>query len=304
MSHPLVSIALCTYNGERFLREQMDSLVQQSWDHLEIVVCDDVSTDGTVALLQEYVAKDNRVRLYCNTENLRLTKNVEKALGLCRGEYLMLCDQDDIWLPDKVASMMAAIGDEVLLYADSLLVNDTGQSLHKRISDLRRMYTGSDTKGFVLSNCVWGHAILLHRSLLAKALPIPADLPHDSWIGFVAASVQRIRYHDVALTLYRQHGDTVTSTLPNAQRATAGDRNLQEYTARMHWLRAVLAFPQHPDHDFYQTLYNLYVRKAKGRFVWPLFFFLLRHRRALYRFTYKSGLSQVNELRKQARGVK
>ncbi len=303
MTEALVSIALCTYNGERFLREQVDSLLQQSWQHLEIVVCDDGSTDGTIAILKAYAEKDTRIKLYCNPQNLRLTRNFEKAIGLCTGHYLMLCDQDDIWEKDKVAKLMAAIGEDLLVYADSALVDEQGKYMGTRISSLRRMYTGNDTRGFVLSNCVWGHTVLFRRVLVQHILPIPAGIPHDNWIAFAATSVQRIRYIEEVLTHYRQHSHTVTSTLPVKGGSAVANRNRKEYMDRMAWLLATRDFPQNNNPGFYHRLYALYARKANGRFVWPLFFFLLKHRKALFAFTRKSLLSQVNELRKQARGV-
>ncbi len=302
MAEPLVSIAVCTYNGERFLRSQMDSLLQQSWTNTEIVICDDGSTDGTLAILDSYTS-DPRVRLYRNPQNLRLTRNFEKAIGLCTGDYIMLCDQDDVWEKEKIKTMVNAIGNDVLIYSDSLLIDEEGNDMHTRISRLRRMYTGSDTRGFVLSNCVWGHAVLMHSTLKQYLLPLPPDVPHDSWIGFVAANIKRIRYIDQPLTRYRQHNDTVTSTLPSATRADATNRNRKEYMARMHWLKAARDLPRNNDPAFYTTLYDLYTRKANGRFVWPLFFFLLKHRKGLFMFARKSLFSQVNELRKQSRGV-
>ena len=104
MSRPLtISIALCTYHGERFLQEQLDSFLQQTRLPDELVVCDDGSTDLTVPILEAFgVQAPFPVRLSINSQNLGFTKNFEKAISLCRGEIIAMSDQDDVWLPEKL----------------------------------------------------------------------------------------------------------------------------------------------------------------------------------------------------------
>ncbi|MFT4918317.1 MAG: glycosyltransferase involved in cell wall biosynthesis, partial [Zhongshania aliphaticivorans] len=98
---PKISVAMCTYNGERFLAEQLDSILNQTYKNIELVVVDDVSTDGTLRLLDEYAARDGRIRVIRNSENIGFVRNFEKAMGACSGEFIALADQDDIWFPEK-----------------------------------------------------------------------------------------------------------------------------------------------------------------------------------------------------------
>src|SRR5437868_14993155 len=100
MEQPLVSIALCTYNGQDFLRKQLNSLLDQSYKNLQIVVCDDASTDATIDLINTY--KDDRLVRHFNRTNIGYVKNFEQAISLCTGEFIALCDQDDMWRPDKI----------------------------------------------------------------------------------------------------------------------------------------------------------------------------------------------------------
>ena len=100
------SVALCTYNGDKYLSEQLDSILNQSIQVDEIVICDDKSTDGTHDIINQYYSKyPNIVKFYLNETNLRSVKNFEKAISLCTGDIIFLSDQDDSWLPEKVAEM-------------------------------------------------------------------------------------------------------------------------------------------------------------------------------------------------------
>src|ERR1700741_3685870 len=99
---PLVSVALCTYNGEKFLEKQLDSIFLQDYSNLEIVVVDDCSKDNTWDILQRYAHNNERLRLYRNRRNLGYSRNFEKAIKLCRGDLIALADQDDIWEKEKI----------------------------------------------------------------------------------------------------------------------------------------------------------------------------------------------------------
>ena len=103
---PLVSIALCTYNGEKYLRLQLDSLLAQTWPNIEIVVTDDVSTDNTFAILNEYAAIHAGFSIYKNTVNLGYNKNFEATITKCKGDFIAICDQDDIWAAAKIETML------------------------------------------------------------------------------------------------------------------------------------------------------------------------------------------------------
>ena len=115
MTKPLVSIALCTFNGVEFLKKQLDTIINQDYKNLEIIICDDLSKDGTKNILDKYSLEDNRIKLFYNNENLGYIKNFEKAIKNCSGEYIFLSDQDDIWELDKVSKMLNTFKEKTLL---------------------------------------------------------------------------------------------------------------------------------------------------------------------------------------------
>ena len=193
---PLISVALATYNGARHLPAQLASLRTQTWAKLEIVAIDDASSDGSWALLQQAALLDALL--------------AERAMSLCRGDYIAPCDQDDVWHDDKLHTLFAAIGGHTLAYADSALIDEHGKPLGLCLSDRFGMTQGSDPLAFAFWNCVSGHAMLFRRELLSAALPLRGGRFHDWWLAFVAASIGSIVYVPRPLVDYRQHDQTQT----------------------------------------------------------------------------------------------
>ncbi len=208
---PLVSIALCTYNGALYLREQLDSLTAQHEVAFEIVAVDDGSQDQTCAILHDHAARDPRIRCFANDRNLGPTASFERAMSLCRGDFIAPCDQDDLWHPDKLARLLAAIGTCDAAYCDSDYVDAQGQTLHRRISDARTMLSGTTPASFLFTNSVSGHATLLRRELFELARPFPHGVYHDWWLALCAAGRNGIRYLDEPLVHFRRHGDAYSS---------------------------------------------------------------------------------------------
>jgi glycosyltransferase involved in cell wall biosynthesis len=209
----LISVALCTYNGSRYLELQLDSLLGQTYKNIEIVAVDDCSTDETVAILKRYALRDPRLRVVVNGSNIGFRDNFANSLRLCRGEYIAPCDKDDIWLPEKLATLMAVIGDKPLAYCDSELIDSDGKSLKMRMSDMLAMSSTDDVLIFAFSNCVSGHAMLMRRELLLKAPSVPEFFFYDWWFAAVAASAGGIVYSGTCSVQYRQHGANVTNIL-------------------------------------------------------------------------------------------
>lgn len=275
-------------------------MLQQSWPNLEIVVSDDGSTDGTGSILQAYET-DPRFRITRQTRNLGAIANFEYATQAAKGEYLAFCDQDDIWLPEKIEKLYNAIGDSWLVYSDSILIDEVGQSLQKNLSQLRRMGDVTDTRGFIFSNVVWGHAMLVNKQLLPHVLPIPAGIPHDIWFAASATALTGIKYLDEVLTLYRQHSQTVTTTIAQKASTRAHEKRYKDFEEKLNWI-GTLKNNETVYSSFYEELYQLFSRKGRGAFVWPLFFFLLKHENLLFQFTNKSFFSRIIEIRKLSRG--
>jgi glycosyltransferase involved in cell wall biosynthesis len=203
-----VSVALATYNGGRFLREQLDSIYAQTWPGIEVVVSDDLSTDGTLTILEEY-RQSHGLRYWVNERNLGFVRNFEKAIALCRGEFIALADQDDVWLPEKLERLMAEIGNASLIYSDAFLIDDEGRELSGSLITTSGVLpvTGTNFRYFVCNSCVTGCTVLFRRSLLGMALPIPeCETYHDWWLALVASRQVGVRYLPVRLVRYRQHG--------------------------------------------------------------------------------------------------
>ena len=202
-----VSVAMATYNGARFLPEQLDSIIFQDYSIGEIVICDDLSSDDTKSILEKYVTEyPNLIRVFYNSENLGYIRNFEKAVSLCTGEYIALSDQDDIWDSDKISSLVGNIGEHDLIHSDARLID----SQKKIISDSFSRYSQKrhNARDFVdLSNInsVTGCTLLFRSNLLAQNKQFPTCLPHDHWLALLACNRNGIVTYDRALISYRQH---------------------------------------------------------------------------------------------------
>jgi glycosyltransferase involved in cell wall biosynthesis len=300
MNQPLISIALCTYNGERFLKKQIDSLFDQTHTSLQIVICDDASQDDTKKIIEEY--KDDRLKKIFNSQNIGYIKNFEQAIALCEGDFIALCDQDDIWKPNKIEKMLSNIDDAFLLFSDSELIDENDNSLNKKISDLRNLQNCNVLPGYVWSNCVWGHAIFIKKDFLNYSLPVPDGAKHDIWLGFTAACLGKIKYLPEALTLYRQHTTSLTTTLPVKGFRRTENKRYQDYIEKLQWIKCMKDFAYNPDVDFFKELYKLYINTDTASRI-KLFRFLLTRRKKIFAFRNRSYMSQLNEIRKICRKV-
>ena len=151
----LVSIAMCSYNGERFIQEQINSILEQSYSNFELIITDDCSSDKTIEIIKNYQANDTRIKLYQNEVNLGFVKNFEKAISLCTGEYIALADQDDIWTKDKLKTFIENIGENVLIYSDALLIDEHAVSMEEElIRPEKDLISGSNNRAFILENCI------------------------------------------------------------------------------------------------------------------------------------------------------
>jgi glycosyltransferase involved in cell wall biosynthesis len=203
---PEVSIALCTYNGERFLPEQLESIINQDYKNITEVICiDDNSSDGTWKILTEYADKYHFIKIVQNTSNLGFIKNFEKALSLCTKPFIAIADQDDVWYPTKITKLVNTIGTNFMAYSDNEYIDLNGNSLGRKFSDIRNLTTCKNCLNFALMNVISGHTILMNSELLKYALPFNTEIPHDHWLAFHASQYGEIPVVKEALVGYRQH---------------------------------------------------------------------------------------------------
>jgi glycosyltransferase involved in cell wall biosynthesis len=206
---PLISIVLATYNGAKFLRTQLDSVLQQDYPNLEIIVSDDNSTDDTVAIIESYQQLNTSIQLVCSNTNQGYIKNFEQGCKLAKGEYVALCDQDDQWHPQKISKLYAAIGDAALVYANSILCNEKMEPIGVTIADRVTCKDFSSPLEQAIFCRIYGHAMLIKNQFLQHIFPFPTIIPHDWWIAYTATVNGGIRYIPDQLAWYRQHSNNV-----------------------------------------------------------------------------------------------
>ncbi|RZA01080.1 MAG: glycosyltransferase family 2 protein [Sphingobacteriaceae bacterium] len=302
---PLVSIALCTYNGAKYLAQQLDTIVNQTYKKIELVVVDDCSTDETVAILQAYAAKYPHIKLHNNSINLGFVKNFERAAQLCTGELIALCDQDDLWLPEKIALQVDAIKDNVFVYHDSEFVYEDGTSMNKKMSDVINFYRGDEPEVFLFFNCVSGHAILMKKELLQEALPLKADYFHDWWLAYVATNIGRIDFLPQALVKYRQHEKSDTNIL---RLKRSNDKYKFSSPVSMErtrkWLSYCAAYPKNKHPELVDEIYRGFINRMNSYMSFKLAGLLFKYRETIFFIQKKSSLSKLNYIYKQIWGLK
>ncbi len=206
----MIQILLATYNGARFLRQQMDSLLAQQDVELEILVHDDGSTDGTTAILAEY--QDARIRVLNGEKIGSAMGNFIFLMEQADAPYLMFCDQDDIWLPDKAARTLCAMreaeadGKPILVFSDLCVVDEAGETIAQSFFEMQKLDARRLTlHEIAVQNIVTGCTVMINRALKELFLPSPQMLMHDWWLAMVAAAFGRIVCADNRI-LYRKHG--------------------------------------------------------------------------------------------------
>lgn len=203
-----VSVALATFNGGLYLRQQLDSILSQSLRPVDIVISDDGSTDDTLTILLEYQQKYDFIQVVNNPVG-GINNNFVNAIKSCRAQWVALCDQDDIWSSEKLYSLYSKRFNAEIVYSRSQLISDTGQPLPVLAEEY--LGFGNYQHGrvcplyFFNSNCVSGHSMMINRRVVDKALPIPDGLMFDQWFALVASCKGSIEFIDRPLTLHRIH---------------------------------------------------------------------------------------------------
>ena len=217
---PLVSVILSAFNGERYLSKQIDSILAQTCSNLELIICDDCSSDGTLEIAKEYARKDPRVKWVRNKTNIGIAATFQQNCHLCQGEFIAPSDQDDIWLAQKLEKQVAFLAShpEVnLVFTDDMVVNDDAS---KELGSYQQKL-GNPSRGGLIPIGVmlkrhlppW-HVTCFRRSLFDKILPVPEEstLFIDAWVVLAGALTAPVGYINECLVLYRQHQKNVVGS--------------------------------------------------------------------------------------------
>jgi glycosyltransferase involved in cell wall biosynthesis len=212
-----LSVALCTYNGEKHLAEQLASVRDQSRPPDELVVCDDVSSDRSPQIVREFATTVSfPVRVELNEQNLGSTLNFARAISLCAGDAIVLADQDDIWLPHKLATLERALTADStigLVFSDAEVVGENLEPLGYRLweaiqfrpREQARFRRGEVFEGLLRRYRVTGATLAFRATYRELVLPIPPEWVHDAWIALLISAVARCELIADPLIRYRQH---------------------------------------------------------------------------------------------------
>lgn len=206
-----ISIALTTYNGDRFLREQLDSIYSQTRKPDEVVVFDDCSKDGTVTILKEYQKRFGLI-YHVNSSNVGFNANFERAILAAKGDYVMLCDQDDVWFDNKVNTLLEAIKEKeepncpcvvcsnVINVNENLVPYKRFTTTHNKTRDWKYNLHGGYTQGCTL---------IINRIAIEKIIPFPKEFMFDVYIGLSINMIGQWYNIGKSLMYYRHHESNV-----------------------------------------------------------------------------------------------
>jgi glycosyltransferase involved in cell wall biosynthesis len=215
---PAVSIALCTFQGEGYLGEQLESLMSQTRHPDEVVVGDDGSTDGTLDLLRRFRERAPfPVDVHVNPTRLGAPENFGATMGRCRGDVILLCDQDDVWVPEKVerlARHFTGAARPALVFSDGELIDEHSAPLAQNLwkaqgvstAALRRIRKGDALPVLCRQNVVTGATTAVDATYRDLLLPIPPGWMHDAWMALVMSCVATVQMDTTPLIEYRVHG--------------------------------------------------------------------------------------------------
>ncbi|MCX6073155.1 MAG: glycosyltransferase family 2 protein [Campylobacterales bacterium] len=222
----MVDILLATYNGKRFLAVQIDSILSQTYTDWKLLIRDDGSTDGTLHIITDFARRypDKIIPILDTDNNLGVTRNFERLMEHATSPYLMFCDQDDIWLNEKIEKSLTKLQEmekvhgthtPLLVYTDLAVCNEEGEIL----SNSFWTYQGGDftipldlAKALVQNNAT-GNTMIFNRALVNNALPFSSDaVMHDWWVSLTALYLGKIDYLSDQTIMYRQHNRNVSGS--------------------------------------------------------------------------------------------
>ena len=215
-----ISVALCTYNGEKFIQQQLESIVNQTIAVDEIIICDDCSKDNTVTIINNYLEKyPTLFKLFVNDINLKSNANFEKAIQLTTGDYIFLADQDDIWRNDKVEKTLAVFGGNNKakgVFSNADFIDENNHKIYDNLTLWEFVsffenenFNPNNIKKLLINkgNYITGATLCIKKEVKAFTIPFKTgdDFIHDEWLGFQLANNESLYYSTENLISYRIH---------------------------------------------------------------------------------------------------
>lgn len=209
---------MATYNGEKYIKQQIDSILSQTYKDFELIICDDCSTDKTFEIVKVYSNKYKNIKIFQNNQNFGFKKNFEKLVSLCNGDYIAFSDQDDIWTENHLELLLDIIGNNKVACANSSLIDDTGNSLNATMKEVLDFSFIPETSYkqlpyFIHGNFVQGSAMLIETAFAKAYLPIPEFFNYHDWYYALLSNAigYPVVYSETSILLYRQHQNSITT---------------------------------------------------------------------------------------------
>ena len=224
-----ISVCMATYNGEKYIKEQLDSILLQLSENDEVIISDDSSTDNTVETIKSF--NDNRIKIYKNTKAKGYTRNFENALEKASGHIIFLSDQDDVWVEDKVKKMTKILENYDFVVSDNSIVNENLEVISKSHFEVYKTDKGF-IRNLLLPRYV-GACMALKKNVLEKSLPFPENVKlcaHDYWISLIAEMYFKSYKLDEQLLLYRRHSSNASSGGEKSKNSLAHKLKVRLYT--------------------------------------------------------------------------
>lgn len=217
-----VDVLIATCNGEKYVKEQIESILNQTYKNIKVIVSDDRSDDSTPEILKELAEKDSRITLNLQQERLGVVGNFEFLLKQVQSKYYMLSDQDDFWLPEKIEKSVQKLEEDGsdFVFGDLEVVDRDLNTIYPSFGDFMllnrkiKKYIGTYKLNY-LYNCVTGCTVLGKKEFIDKILPIPKIskyLIHDHWMGLMMSIYGKNSYIEEKYIKYRQHGNNQVGT--------------------------------------------------------------------------------------------
>ena len=224
--NPTIAVLMATYNGEKYLREQLDSILSQSYQNIKIYICDDSSNDSTSKILKTYQKKfPEKISYVINKSNLGVVKNFEQLIKNCQEPYIALADQDDIWKVNKLELSLKKLqtienSGPAMVHSDLTMIDESGKLLKSSFFNFRKIKLSQDKSinKIISHNGVMGCTVLFNQALKKQLLPFPEKLDvHDYWIALVNEIIGKRYTIEEPLVQYRIHENNISNNIKKLQ---------------------------------------------------------------------------------------